>query len=77
MLPTGKTPEQLEREKKQLQTRKRRELAAMTDEDIEEEITEDAFIREANLNKIKTYVAKNPSEAAKLIHAWLSEDEGY
>lgn len=77
LLPTGKTPEQLEREKKQLQTRKRRELAAMTDEDIEEEITEDAFIREANLNKIKTYVAKNPSEAAKLIHAWLSEDEGY
>lgn len=77
LLPTGKTPEQLEREKKQLQTRKKRELAALSDEDIEEEITEDAFIREANLNKIRTYVAKNPSEAAKLIHAWLSEDEGY
>lgn len=64
-------------ERKQLQTRKKKELLAASGEDIEEEITEDAFVREANLNKIRMYVSKNPAEAAKLIHAWLSDDEGY
>ena len=43
--------------------------------DIEDEITDEAQRKKLQHDKIVTYVAKNPSEAAKLINTWLREDE--
>ncbi|MCK9210209.1 MAG: flagellar M-ring protein FliF [Ignavibacteriaceae bacterium] len=43
--------------------------------DIEDEISDDAINKRAQQEKITNYVAKNPVDAAKLINAWLHEDE--
>ncbi|MFH1194279.1 MAG: flagellar basal-body MS-ring/collar protein FliF [bacterium] len=43
--------------------------------DIEDEITDEAQQKKMRQDKIVNYVAKNPSEAAKLINSWLREDE--
>ncbi len=43
--------------------------------DIEDEISEDAVKKRNQQEKISNYVSKNPVEAAKLINAWLHEDE--
>lgn len=43
--------------------------------DIEDEITEEAAQKLVQHEKITNYVAKNPADAAKLINAWLHEDE--
>ncbi len=43
--------------------------------DIEDEITDEAAHRQMKQEKIVNYVAKNPTEAAKLINSWLREDE--
>ncbi len=42
---------------------------------LEDEITDDALKRQKQQDKIGSYVSKNPIEAAKLINAWLHEDE--
>ncbi len=42
--------------------------------DIEEEISDEALEKKVRREKIANYVEKNPSEAAKLINAWLRED---
>ncbi len=43
--------------------------------DIEDEISEEALIKKNQQEKIINYVTKNPAEAAKLINAWMHEDE--
>jgi flagellar M-ring protein FliF len=43
--------------------------------DLEDEITDDAQRKKNRLEKIGNYVGKNPIEAAKLINAWLIEEE--
>lgn len=43
--------------------------------DIEDEITEEAAEKLVQHEKITNYVAKNPADAAKLINAWLHEEE--
>ncbi len=43
--------------------------------DIEDEISDDAVRSKMQHEKIVNYVAQNPSDAAKLINAWLHEDE--
>ncbi len=43
--------------------------------DIEDEISDEAVRKKTQQDKISNYVAKNPVDAAKLINAWLHEDE--
>lgn len=43
--------------------------------DIEDEITDEAALKQMQHEKIVNYVQKNPAEAAKLITSWLHEDE--
>ncbi len=43
--------------------------------DIEDEISDEAINKKNRQEKISNYVSKNPTEAAKLINAWLHEDE--
>lgn len=52
---------------------KRKELGPVGD--IEDEISEEAIIKKNQHEKIQNYVTKNPADAAKLINAWLHEDE--
>lgn len=43
--------------------------------DLEDEISDEAVRKKAQQDKITNYVSKNPMDAAKLINAWLHEDE--
>lgn len=43
--------------------------------DLEDEITDEAARNKERQERITNYVAKNPIDAAKLINAWLHEDE--
>ncbi len=43
--------------------------------DIDDEISDEAVQKKMKQDKIVNYVAKNPSEAAKLINLWLRENE--
>ncbi|HOI28431.1 MAG TPA: flagellar basal-body MS-ring/collar protein FliF [Melioribacteraceae bacterium] len=43
--------------------------------DIEDEISDEALLKKNQHDKIINYVAKNPLDAAKLINAWMHEDE--
>ncbi len=43
--------------------------------DIEDEISEEALAKKNQQEKIVNYVTKNPMDAAKLINAWMHEDE--
>lgn len=43
--------------------------------DIEDEISEDALAKKNQQDRIVNYVTKNPMDAAKLINAWMHEDE--
>ncbi|AFN75359.1 Flagellar M-ring protein FliF [Melioribacter roseus P3M-2] len=43
--------------------------------DIEDEISDEAVAKKTQQEKIINYVTKNPGEAAKLINAWMHEDE--
>jgi flagellar M-ring protein FliF len=43
--------------------------------DIEDEISDEAIRKKNQQEKITNYVSKNPMDAAKLINAWLHEDE--
>jgi flagellar M-ring protein FliF len=44
--------------------------------DIEDELSDEAISKKIQQEKITNYVSKNPMDAAKLINAWLHEDEG-
>ncbi len=59
----------------QVQLGPKRKRGAIQIGDIEDEITDEAAQKLAQQEKISNYVAKNPSEAAKLINTWLHEDE--
>lgn len=52
---------------------RKKELAPVGD--IEDEISEEAIVKKNQHDKIQNYVTKNPADAAKLINAWLHEDE--
>lgn len=52
-----------------------RKKGLLSSGDIEDEITDDAARKKIRQDKIANYVSKNPVEAAKLINAWLHEDE--
>lgn len=43
--------------------------------DIEDEISEEALAKKNQQDRIVNYVTKNPMDAAKLINAWMHEDE--
>lgn len=43
--------------------------------DIGDDISDEAIRKKNQQERISTYVAKNPPEAAKLINSWLHEDE--
>ncbi|KUO61110.1 flagellar M-ring protein FliF [bacterium BRH_c32] len=43
--------------------------------DLEDEISEEALVKKNQQEKIVNYVSKNPVDAAKLINAWMHEDE--
>jgi len=43
--------------------------------DIEDEISEEALAKKNQQERIVNYVTKNPMDAAKLINAWMHEDE--
>ncbi len=43
--------------------------------DLEDEISDEALLKQSQQEKISNYVQKNPVEAAKLINSWLHEDE--
>ncbi|MBA4252234.1 MAG: flagellar M-ring protein FliF [Chlorobiaceae bacterium] len=43
--------------------------------DIEDEISDEAIRKKTQQEKISNYVSKNPADAAKLINAWLHEEE--
>lgn len=53
--------------------RKKKDLLPLGD--IEDDISDEAINKKNRQEKISNYVAKNPTEAAKLINAWLHEDE--
>jgi flagellar M-ring protein FliF len=43
--------------------------------DLEDEISDEAMLKRNQQDKIANYVSKNPVDAAKLINAWLHENE--
>ncbi len=43
--------------------------------DLEDEISDEALIKQGQQEKIANYVQKNPVEAAKLINSWLHDNE--
>ena len=43
--------------------------------DLEDELSDEAVIKKVQHEKISNYVSKNPTDTAKLINAWLHEDE--
>ena len=57
----------------QLLARKKKGLLPMGD--IEDEISDDAMLKKNQQERIVNYVTKNPMDAAKLINAWMHEDE--
>jgi flagellar M-ring protein FliF len=57
----------------QIPARKNRGILPLGD--IEDDISEDAMLKKNQQEKIVNYVTKNPMDAAKLINAWMHEDE--
>lgn len=57
----------------QIAVKKKKELMQVGD--IEDEITDEAIRKKMQHDKIANYVSKNPMDAAKLINAWLHDDE--
>jgi flagellar M-ring protein FliF len=57
----------------QLLSRKKKGLLPMGD--IEDEISDEAMLKKNQQERIVNYVTKNPMDAAKLINAWMHEDE--
>ncbi len=58
---------------KKLPQKAKRELLPIGD--IEDDISDEAVRKQRQQEKISNYVAKNPSDTAKLIHSWIHEDE--
>ena len=69
---TGRRTHELEEAPLQKPKKKKRLLP---EGDLEDEISDEAAIKKARHDKIASYVQKNPIDAAKMINAWLHEDE--
>jgi len=70
VVPTGRISE---KPKPLIQPLKKRQSLPLGD--IEDEISDEAVLKLNQQEKIVNYVSKNPMDAAKLINAWLHEDE--
>jgi len=57
----------------QISTKKNRGILPLGD--IEDDISDEALLKKNQQEKIVNYVTKNPMDAAKLINAWMHEDE--
>ncbi len=57
----------------QIMPKKKRGLLPMGD--IEDDISDEAMMKKNQQERIVNYVSKNPMDAAKLINAWMHEDE--
>jgi flagellar M-ring protein FliF len=57
----------------QLIARKKNRILPMGD--IEDDISDEAMMKKNQQERIVNYVTKNPMDAAKLINAWMDEDE--
>lgn len=66
-LPQHQTPAN------QLMGKRKRGLLPMGD--IEDDISDEAMMKKNQQERIVNYVSKNPMDAAKLINAWMHEDE--
>jgi flagellar M-ring protein FliF len=66
-------PQQPQSQVHQLISKKKRGMLPMGD--IEDEISDDALQKKNQQERIVNYVTKNPMDAAKLINAWMHEDE--
>jgi flagellar M-ring protein FliF len=56
-----------------IQQKKKRGMLPLGD--IEDDISDEALMKKNQQEKIVNYVTKNPMDAAKLINAWMHEDE--
>jgi flagellar M-ring protein FliF len=68
-LPAAAQPVQMN----QIIAKKKRGMMQLGD--IEDEISEEAMLKKSQQERIVNYVTKNPMDAAKLINAWMHEDE--
>jgi flagellar M-ring protein FliF len=57
----------------QLMAKKKNRVLPMGD--IEDDISDEAMMKKNQQERIVNYVTKNPMDAAKLINAWMHEDE--
>ncbi len=57
----------------QIMAKKKRGILPMGD--IEDDISDEAMMKKNQQERIVNYVSKNPMDAAKLINAWMHEDE--
>jgi len=73
LMPTMKTPAPIDVKVPEITPKRKREIVPIGD--IEDEITDEAQSKKIQHERIVSYVQKNPSDAAKLINAWLREDE--
>jgi flagellar M-ring protein FliF len=69
------SPSQLSHKVPQVLQEMRKKKDLLPIGDIEDEISDEAIGKKNRQEKISNYVSKNPTEAAKLINAWLHEDE--
>jgi flagellar M-ring protein FliF len=76
-LPSGSEKKSLQASSSQqtISTGAKRKKMLLPVGDIEDEISDEAMLKKNQQEKIINYVAKNPMDAAKLINAWMHEDE--
>ncbi|MEW5841828.1 MAG: flagellar M-ring protein FliF, partial [Bacteroidota bacterium] len=73
MAPAARTSESKNNVAQMLATKKKKMILPVGD--IEDEISDEAMLKKNQQDKIINYVTKNPMDAAKLINAWMHEDE--
>lgn len=73
MQPELITSSQQKAATQQIIAKKKRGMLPMGD--IEDEISDEALLKKNQQERIVNYVSKNPMDAAKLINAWMHEDE--
>ncbi|MCL4551427.1 MAG: flagellar M-ring protein FliF [Bacteroidetes bacterium] len=73
MAPVSRSNESKSNVAQMLATKKKKMILPVGD--IEDEISDEAMLKKNQQDKIINYVTKNPMDAAKLINAWMHEDE--
>ena len=71
--PVARSSESKNNVAQMLATKKKKMILPVGD--IEDEISDEAMLKKNQQDKIINYVTKNPMDAAKLINAWMHEDE--